>query len=252
MSSRTYSCALKNELASVLLAKNTERWADLTKGRVYDFTGKRAFIDESGVAVDVEVFIRDEMEKHTRYHNKQFKSWKGDYANIIKNINAQRYKQISWDAADRNNHSVKVKAQKKASPKSKVNKADANAKRRFATKIKGADKLLSPVIARHAQIMEAHTEWNECVGALMNMEPDSYGQSVVSRRRKNGRKHWTGVGNPDFKLVRKLNKQGALIQQKDKEAWMKKQQKQKMKKHITKALAQKPRRVRQTTECPFW
>jgi hypothetical protein len=107
------------------------KWAELTKGRVYDLIADRKFVaisDASGLVNPTVINNKDFLTEEVQHWHKAFhagkKSWDGSTEKLIKNVNSRRALLILWEQADRQAHTIAIRS-KKAPKKSADEKAVA-------------------------------------------------------------------------------------------------------------------------------
>ena len=250
-------------------------WCEVTKGRVYDFTIERTFNSvETGEPIDNRAFLNDEMRFWHVKLESNAKSWSGTVANLIKNVNARRYKLVCWDISEQQSHTRTVKARqtkgKKASVKSRANQ---KIKRQTASALKKHQKLMETFKPKLNQLLADKLE------AIENLE-DFMGISVAyknhkewtSQRKPDGRKWWksknsVGFSNKEAQVyVTEKREMGKVKQAETKAYWANKRMKEKMafyaivKVGIVPAgpeswniarMGHRQKRVRRVSESPF-
>ena len=182
--------ALNGSLAQLLISNDVAGWIEATKGRIYDFSKDldRTYRDQGGQMVSNHCYVLCEMEDWRKKRaGKPTKSWTGTTENLLKNINANRYKKLDWDMAERIAHQKAVKT-KIAKPKSASAKVNQNEKRRQTTMTNRAKKILPDFCAKHiASVCEMAGEY-DWLEAFAELEPDQYGENVPSERLVDGSK----------------------------------------------------------------
>ena len=256
-------CANKSNLVDIMESPymniTLNEWCEVTKGRVYDFTIERTFNSvETGEPIDRDEFLNDEHRFWKIKLDSNAKSWAGTVANLIKNVNARRYKLICWDTAEQQSHTRTVKARqtkgKKASVKSRANQ---KIKRQTASALKKHQKLMETFKPKLNQLLADKLEAIENLEAFMGISVAYKNHKEwTSQRKPDGRKWWksknsVGFSNLEAKVyVKEKREMGKVKQAETKAYWADKRKKEKMLNYYKLNITKK-RRVRCVSESPF-
>lgn len=267
--------ALNLDLAQLLVANDVDGWIEATKGRIYDFSKDldRTYTStDTGNMISNSQYVRDEMadwlRKRGKFGKKPTKSWLGTPANLLKNINAQRYKKLDWDMAERVAHQKAVKT-KKSAPKTTKSKVNQNDKRRQATMYKNANKILPDFTTKHIARVKAEMEaqaqaqaqavaYTDWMADFSELAVEQYGENVPNRRGPKTGKKWYMCNATANAQGKKLIKAGNKLHAKHMKLARKRAKVRPLVRYATKQLARQNKPPTRTMDSmslppsPYW